>query len=50
VNLIATLARLFASPSITSLTASAPPPPGYGGEGRGNKCELSKVGRGLSAK
>jgi hypothetical protein len=50
VSPIALLALLFASPSLTSPPVSAPPPSGYGGEGRGHKCELSKVGRGLRAK
>jgi hypothetical protein len=45
VSPIALLARLFASPSLTSPPASAPPPSGYSGEGRGHKYELSKVGR-----
>jgi hypothetical protein len=43
VSPITLLARLFASPSLTSQPASAPPPSGYGVGNRGYTCELSKV-------
>jgi hypothetical protein len=50
VSPIALLDRLFASPSLTFPPPSAPPPSGYGGEGRGHNCEPLKVGRGLRTK